>query len=595
MISDVPTANDGDGRDADPSDPGDWLTLSEVRQRSSPFYGCATTAEDSSWHGTQTSGLIGALTNNGMGMASVGRSVRVLSVRVLGKCGGYDSDIIAGMRWAAGMSVPGVPANTNPARVLNLSLGGSGPCSAAYRDAVAAINDLGAVVVAAAGNSTGHAVGSPANCPGVIAVAGLRHVGTKVGYSDLGSNISVSAPAGNCVNTSADDPCLYPILTTANSGLTTPVSDAAGGSVYTDSFNASLGTSFSAPLVAGTAALLLSVHPSLTPGDVRTILEATARPFPTTGGDNGDGTPVPQCTLPQPIGSTQIDQLQCYCTTLTCGAGMLDAGAAVLTAIAAQTFDLTVTKSGRGTVTSSPAGINCGLDCSETFPAGAAVTLVATPDLGAPGGNYTFAGWGGACARFGGQPSCALTMSISQSASADFNYIGNGSIYSRDDVQKAYVAYYGRPADPAGLSYWAVRMDAEGQSLIAIIGAFATSNEFNQRYDGLDYPALVTRIYQQILERNPDAAGLAYYVGELQAGHRTLESIALDILNGARNAPDATVVANRLDVAAYYTTKVADGCPYGTALDGVGVIARVTADPETVAAAKIAINTRCGL
>ena len=169
MISDVPTANDGDGRDADASDPGDWLTLAEVQQRTGPFYGCDTAAEDSSWHGTQTSGLIGALTNNGIGMAGVGRNVRVLPVRVLGKCGGYDSDIIAGMLWAAGLIVPGVPANPNPARVLNLSLTGDGGCTSAYIDAVARINAVGAVVVAAAGNSTGHAVGAPANCPGVIA------------------------------------------------------------------------------------------------------------------------------------------------------------------------------------------------------------------------------------------------------------------------------------------------------------------------------------------------------------------------------------------------------------------------------------------
>jgi serine protease len=342
MISDVSVANDGDGRDADPSDPGDWLTTAEVTNPRSPFYQCDTTSEPSSWHGTQTSGLIGALTNNGIGMASVGRNVLLLPVRVLGKCGGFDSDILAGMRWAAGLSVPGVPANPNPARVLNMSLGGEGACDAAYTETVAEINAAGAVVVAAAGNSTGHAVGSPANCPGVIAVGGLRHVGTKVGFSDLGPEIAVSAPAGNCVNTTVGTPCLYPILTTSNSGAMSPISDAAGGSIYTDAFNASLGTSFSAPLVAGTAALMLSVQPTLTPAQVRSILQATARPFPTTGGDNGDGTPVLQCTAPQyDMNGNPIDQLQCYCTTSTCGAGMLDAGQAVLAAQAASTPNYT--------------------------------------------------------------------------------------------------------------------------------------------------------------------------------------------------------------------------------------------------------------
>ena len=325
MISDPAVANDGDGRDPDPSDPGDWVTQAEISQRGGPFYQCDTSPETSSWHGTQTAGLIAALTNNGIGMASVGRSVRVLPVRVLGKCGGFDSDIIAGMRWAAGMAVPGVPPNPNRAQVINMSLGGDGACTAAYQDAVTAINAAGTVIVASAGNSAGHTVGVPANCAGVIAVAALRHVGTKVGFSDLGSQIALSAPGGNCVNTSASAPCLYPILTTSNSGTTVPIS-----SIYTDSFNPSLGTSFSAPLVAGTVALMLSVQPTLTPLQVRLLLEGTARPFPTTSSDNTAGT-VSQCTAPQfDTFGNPVDQLECLCTIDTCGAGMLDAGAAVL-------------------------------------------------------------------------------------------------------------------------------------------------------------------------------------------------------------------------------------------------------------------------
>ena len=327
MVSDLDTANDGGGRDADPSDPGDWLTLAEVNQVGGPFYQCDTAAANSSWHGTQTSGLIGALTNNGVGMASVGRNVRVLPVRVLGPCGGFDSDIIAGMRWAAGLAVPGLPTNPNPAKVLNLSLGGDGACSTAYQQAVTAVNAAGAVIVASAGNSSGHAVSSPANCTGVIAVAGLRHVGTKVGFSDLGSQISISAPGGNCVNTVGA--CLYPILTTSNAGTTTPVTTAAGA-IYTDAFNPSLGTSFSAPLVAGTAALMLSANPALTPAEVRSFMRSSARPFPTTGGAAG----TVQCVAPAAIGTPQTDQGECYCTTTTCGAGMLDAGAAVTAVVA---------------------------------------------------------------------------------------------------------------------------------------------------------------------------------------------------------------------------------------------------------------------
>jgi serine protease len=326
MISDVDAANDGDGRDADASDPGDWVTDAEISMDGGPFHECSEEAENSSWHGTQVSGLIAALTDNGTGMASVARGVRILPVRVLGKCGGFDSDIIAGMRWSAGLAVPGVPANSNPAKVINLSLGSEGPCSAPYQQAINQVNAVGTVVVAAAGNSAGHTAGTPANCNGVIAVAALRHVGTKVGFSDLGSEIAISAPGGNCINVTAGSACLYPILTTSNAGTTTP-----GDNIYTDSFRPSLGTSFAAPLVAGTVALMLSAQPTLTPIQVRVVLQATARPFPTTGGDNGDGTPVLQCSAPQfdAVGQP-VDQLQCYCTIDTCGAGMLDAGAAVV-------------------------------------------------------------------------------------------------------------------------------------------------------------------------------------------------------------------------------------------------------------------------
>lgn len=317
------SAKDGDGRDADPSDMGDGITTVETNTVGGLFYHCTTpdengvyTGEPSSWHGTQVSGIIGAATDNGVGMAGVGRErVRVLPVRVLAKCGGWDSDIIAGMNWAAGLAVDGL-TNANPAKVINMSLGGTGTCSAAYRSVVADLNARGVVIVASAGNGAGHAVSEPANCSGVIGVGGLRHEGDKVGYSDLGPQVSLSAPAGNCVNTGLTDPCLYPILTTANRGEYDPVAGSAGA-IYTDAFNATLGTSFSAPLVAGTAALMLSVQPDLTPAQVRQLLMSTARTFPAY-------SDIPSCHAPD--GS---DQDQCNCTTSTCGAGMLDASAAV--------------------------------------------------------------------------------------------------------------------------------------------------------------------------------------------------------------------------------------------------------------------------
>lgn len=309
FVADVPTANDGNGRDSDASDPGDWITSADT---GNGFEDC--TVESSSWHGTQVSGLIGAAANNGVGMAGLAGDVKILPVRVLGKCGGYDSDIIAGMHWAAAVPVPGNPPSPpSPARVINMSLGGSGACEQAYADAISAVNALNVVVVVSAGND-GLAVSSPANCAGAIAVGGLRHIGTKVGYSSLGPNVTLSAPAGNCVNTTGA--CLYPLLTATNAGTTSPAINT-----YSDGNNISVGTSFSAPLVAGTAALLISANPALTPAQVRSHLVASARAFPTTGAEAG----VPSCQAP----SATPQDAECYCTTSTCGAGMLDTQAAV--------------------------------------------------------------------------------------------------------------------------------------------------------------------------------------------------------------------------------------------------------------------------
>lgn len=323
LVSSRTTANDGGGRDSDASDPGDWITAAENTNPNGAFKDCG--ARSSSWHGTMVSGVIGAAANNGLGMAGVAAGVRILPVRVLGKCGGSISDIVAGMYWAAGIDQPGLLGSSTPARVLNLSLGGTGSCDPAYREAVAEITGqpFNVVIVAAAGNSSGLPVGRPANCPGVIGVTGLRHAGSKVGFSDLGPEITIAAPGGNCVNTASGTPCLYPILTSSNSGTQGPV---ANGSIWTDSYKISVGTSFSAPIVAGVVALMLSAQPALTPPEVIAALKRTARPFPTTGADNGsDPTPVPMC---QPSDGV-TEQLQCYCTTALCGAGMIDAAAAV--------------------------------------------------------------------------------------------------------------------------------------------------------------------------------------------------------------------------------------------------------------------------
>ena len=327
MISNAATSGKGGlGRNSDASDPGDFVTQADVNGGTLGSGCVAADISNSSWHGTRVSGLIAAATNNGLGMAGVAWGVKILPVRVLGKCGGFDSDIMDGMKWAAGIAVAGLPNNPNPAKVLNLSLGGTGACGttgtgALYRDTINQVIAKGATVVVAAGNSEGLAVGIPGNCPGVITVTGLRHVGSKVGFSSVGPEVSIAAPGGNCVNLSGA--CIYPMFSTTNSGTTTPV---LADNAYTNN-SASVGTSFSTPIAAGTVALMLSVRPSMTSTEVLATLQKTARPFVTTGGTAA----IPQCVAP----SSTVVQDECYCTTSTCGAGMLDAGAAVAAALAA--------------------------------------------------------------------------------------------------------------------------------------------------------------------------------------------------------------------------------------------------------------------
>ena len=157
-------AADGSGRDADAADPGDWAPAGAC--------GTGTAARNSSWHGTHVAGLAAAAGGNGIGVTGVAFGARILPLRALGRCGGYTSDIADAIVWAAGGTVTGLPQNPNPAKVINLSLGGSGACDITSQNAVNAARAKGASVIVAAGNSNTSATGtSPANCSGVIAVA----------------------------------------------------------------------------------------------------------------------------------------------------------------------------------------------------------------------------------------------------------------------------------------------------------------------------------------------------------------------------------------------------------------------------------------
>lgn len=287
FIVDPAVSGDGNGRDSNPADPGDWSNVA----------GCNAT---SSWHGTAVAGIIGATTDNNLGMAGINQAAKLLPVRVFGKCKkGNSNDLIDGMTWAAGIAVSGAPTNANPAKILNVSVSGAAPCSSTpgLQSAIDAIRKKGVVIVVSAGNDDGADVSqrSPASCSGVITVGSVTRFGGK-GTTTIGPRIDIAAP-GAAFGSAAIDM----IPSTGDSGTQGPVSDNA--------ILGYAGTSFAAPHVTGIVSLMLGVRPALRPDQIVKIIKKTARPFPT-----GTGTD---------------------CTTSTCGAGMLD-GAAVVAAAKAR-------------------------------------------------------------------------------------------------------------------------------------------------------------------------------------------------------------------------------------------------------------------
>jgi len=325
FVLDSVYANDGDGRDADPRDPGDWVSQADRNADPARFGACDI--EDSTWHGTAIAGLVAAQTDNTLGVASINWNGRVLPVRVSGKCGADVADIIEGMRWAAGLPAckrsdgaggcaEFAPRNEHPARIVNISFGGSAACSPAYQQAIDELRAApggGAVVVAAAGNGWG-APSRPANCQRVIGVGALNRDGFKANYSNFGAALAISTVGGDDGDGAwgrqlADSG----VLSLANSAATAPADcTAQGANCYAGHY----GTSFSAPIVSGAVSLMLSVNPGLTVSEIEQGLARSARPhvgssvagFGTCGSDNPG---------------------RCLCTTATCGAGILDVAQAL--------------------------------------------------------------------------------------------------------------------------------------------------------------------------------------------------------------------------------------------------------------------------
>ncbi|UOB09517.1 S8 family serine peptidase [Streptomyces sp. HP-A2021] len=344
FIADTAVSVDGNGRDSNPADPGDWYNANEC--------GAGIPASDSSWHGTHVAGTIAAATNNGKGIAGIAHGAKISPVRVLGKCGGYDSDIIDAITWASGGTVSGVPANTNVAKVINMSLGGGGACSSATQSAINGAVNRGTAVVVAAGNENQNVSNaSPANCNNVIAVAATNRAGSRASYSNYGSLVDISAPGGETRTSTANG-----ILSTLNSGTKTPSSE---------NYDYYQGTSMATPHVAGLAALMKSANSALTPAQIESAIKANARPLPgTCSGGCGAGLADAAKTVQAVKGGSSTG------TTFssTTAVAIPDAGAAIESPISVT-----------GRSGNAPSALQVGVDITHTYRGDLVIDLVA-PD-----------------------------------------------------------------------------------------------------------------------------------------------------------------------------------------------------------------------
>lgn len=264
------TSNDGDARDGDAKDPGDWITADDVSA------GFCDAVADSSWHGTHVAGIVAALGNNGLNGLGVAYGARIQPVRVLGRCGGSSADILAGVRWAAGLAVPGVPVNSTPAKVLNLSLGVAGvACDNTFQSIIDEIRARNVSIVASSGNDGSTTISLPANCKGVVAVTAHTREADSADYANVGAGVAISAPGGGS-NTVFPTPTsgIRGVFSTSNNGTTVPGDDA---------FRGMSGTSMAAPQVSGVLALVASLRPDLPMATLEGIVISAVRPFPAGG------------------------------------------------------------------------------------------------------------------------------------------------------------------------------------------------------------------------------------------------------------------------------------------------------------------------
>jgi serine protease len=276
------------GPDDDPTDPGDASSAQEKID----FEECddGNPANQDTFHGTMTAGIIAANSNNTAGMAGVAWTVKVLPVRAIGKCGGSLLDMANAIRWAAGLTVtiPGVTVPNNAANAAKVIYIGAGTapgvaCGPTLQGAIDAAIGAGSVVIAPTGNHGELNISSPANCDGVISVTAHSINGESTQYANIGPNggagpnPTISAPGGGT-------PAVLGVTPGAD-GIDDPTWDGfyiwstAPGLTPPGNINRT-GTSLAAAQVAGVAALIKAKVPNATPVQIRGALTTSVRPHP---------------------------------------------------------------------------------------------------------------------------------------------------------------------------------------------------------------------------------------------------------------------------------------------------------------------------